>query len=228
MGVSPGARFPGRSIAGLSILFAAQFVAAEDLRTFTATLERNQRLLRDYRWTSRVEMTLGGHSELVQVFEVDHDRNGIRRMTLAPDTDSRKRTSKKQRQLEDLRGQLQRLIDAYLLPDRVEAGQRLETAYVWQGPGESEDETRLKARNVRRQGDEVSLWLHATTGVPRKLLIVTSEAGEPVRVTTEFSLLESGPFHAATVTVETEIKEKKVVMKTENFGYSRKEAADPG
>ena len=38
---------------------------------------------------------------------------------------------------------------------------------------------------------------------------------------TEFALLEDGPFYPASVVVETEIKEKELVMRTENFDFAR-------
>jgi hypothetical protein len=72
---------------------------------------------------------------------------------------------------------------------------------------------------VLRQGDQVSLWLDAETEDPRKLEILTSYEGEPVRVTTEFLRIEDGPFYPSRVVIETEIKEKKLVVTTVNSDY---------
>jgi len=217
----PGQHLARRLIVSLAILLAADIAGAADLRSFSAKFKQNQQELREYRWRSRVEMVLDGQSETVQVFEVGHDPDGTVRKTPVSDGEDRKKASKKRRQLQALQTGLQALIDSYLQPDESTAEQYFDQASVWQGQGRVESETRLKARNVRRQGDEVSLWLDSETGVPQRLLIVTSSGGEPVRVTTEFAELEAGPFYPASVVVETEIKEKKLVMRTENFDYLR-------
>ena len=44
----------------------------------------------------------------------------------------------------------------------------------------------------------------------------------PVKVMTEFRTLDDGAFYPALTIVETEIKEKKLVMKTENFDFLRR------
>jgi hypothetical protein len=208
-------------IVWLAILLAASVTGAADLRGFAEKFERNQQELREYRWKTRVEMVLDGRSETVQLFEVNHDPDGMVRKTPVSGGDYTKKASKKQRQLRALQIDLQALIDSYLELDESTAEQYFDQAAVWQGQGRVEGETRLKARHVRRQGDEVSLWLDSETGIPRQLLIVTSASGEPVRVTTRFALLEAGPFYPASVVVETEIKEKKLVMKTEDFDHAR-------
>jgi hypothetical protein len=210
-----------RLSASLALVLAAGIVGAADLRDFSKRFGQNQKELRAYRWKSRVEMVLNGRSESVRVFDVRRGSDGSLAKTPLPGAKGAKKPSKKQRRLEALGTDLQALIDSYLEPDERTADRYFDQAAVWQGPGRIEGETRLKARNVRRQGDEVSLWLDAETGVPHDLLIVTSAEGEPVRVMTEFVSLEDGPFYPASVVVETEIKEKKLVVKTENFDFSR-------
>jgi hypothetical protein len=205
----------------MALFLVATVAGAADLRSFSDRFRRNQQELRDYRWTSRVEMLLGGRTETVRVFEVSHDSDGLLLETPVPSENDGKKVTKKQRQLLALQLDLQALIDAYLQPDQRTAEQYFDRSSVWQGQGRVAGETHLKARNVRRQSDEVSLWLDSETGVPRELLIVTSAGGEPVRVTTEFTRLEDGPFFPSSVVVETEIKEKKVVMKTENYDLRR-------
>ena len=210
-----------RLIALLALFLAATIAGAVDLRSFSDKFERNQQELRSFRWTSRVEMLLDGRSETVQVFEVSHDSDGQLIKTLLPGEQDGKKLTRKQRQLLDFQQELQALIDAYLGPDERTAEQYFDRASVWQGPGRIDGETYLKARNVRSQSDEVSLWLDSETEVPRELRIVTSTGGEPVRVTTQFTRLEAGPFIAENVVVETEIKEKKVVMKLQNDDFTR-------
>lgn len=205
----------------LVLLLAVSVSGAADLRSFSNKFEQNQQELRKYRWISRTEMLLEGRSETVQVFEISHDPDGRLVKKEVPGEQTGKKVTKKQRQLLALQGDLQSLIASYLQPDEATAARYFDRSSVWQGPGRVEGETHLKARNVRRQSDVVSLWLDSKTGVPRELLIVTSAGGEPVRVMTEFARLEDGPFFPASVVVETEIKEKKVVMRTENHDFDR-------
>jgi len=216
-----GKRPTRRLIASLALFLAATTAGAADLRSFSEKFKQNHHELWKYHWTSRVEMLLEGRSETVQVFEVSHDSDDELIKTAVPGKQDGKKVTKKQRRLLALQDELQALIDSYLQPDERTAEQYFDRASVWQGPGRVDGETHLKARNVRRQSDVVSLWLDSETGVPRELLIVTSAGGEPVRVKTEFTRLEGGPFYPETVVVETEIKEKKVVMKMENYGHAR-------
>ena len=204
-----------------ALFLAAAIAGAADLRSFSNKFKQNQQELREYRWKSRVEMLLEGRAETVQIFDVSHDSDGGLRKAPIPADQNGKKLTKKQRQLLALQLDLQALIDAYLQPDERTAEEYFDRASVWQGQGRIEGETHLKARNVRSQSDEVSLWLDSKTAVPRELLIVTSAGGEPVRVTTEFTRLEAGPFFAESVVVETEMKEKKVVMKVENYDCTR-------
>jgi hypothetical protein len=205
----------------LALFLAAAIAGAADLRSFSNKFKQNRQELREYRWKSRVEMLLEGRAETVQVFDVSHDSDGLLHKAPIPAEQDGKKITKKQRQLLALQVDLQALIDAYLEPDERTAEQYFDRSAVWQGQGRVDGETHLKARNVRRQSDEVSLWLDSETGVPRELLIVTSDGGEPVRVTTEFAQLEAGPFFPASVVVETEIKEKKVVMRAKNYDFTR-------
>jgi len=228
MHARPGKRPARWLIALLALFLAVTLAGAVDLRDFSHKFNQNQRDLRDYRWTSRVEMLLEGRTETVRLFEVSHDSDGQLSKTPVPGEQDGKKLTKKQRQLLALQLDLQALIDAYLQPDERTAEQYFDRASVWQGQGRTEGETHLKARNVRSQSDEVSLWLDSKTAVPRELLIVTSAGGEPVRVTTEFTRLEAGPFFAESVVVETEMKEKKVVMKVENYDCTRRTPRDRG
>ena len=210
-----------RVVALLALFLATTIAGAVDLRSFSDKFGRNQQDLRDYHWTSRIEMFLDGRSETVQVFEVSHDSDGRLTKTAVPGEQDGKKLTKKQRRLLGLQIELHALIDAYLEPDERTAEQYFDRASVWQGQGRIDGETYLKARNVRSQSDEVSLWLNSETEVPRELLIVTSAGGEPVRVTIEFTQLEAGPFLPESVVVKTEIKEKEVVMKVTNFDCAR-------
>jgi hypothetical protein len=224
-----GTSYPLRRLAApVALVLIASAAGAEDLKRFTDSLRRNRQELQDYSWKSRTEIRLDGETQTVQLFEVRYDPDGNLRRTLISQQGAPKKVrgplrtqkvKKKQQQQQELQASLQALIEAYVQPD-ADSSQRLFAGpNVWQGQGRTEGVTRIQARNVLRKGDEVSLWLDSLTHTPQKLQILTSSEGEPVRVTTEFRVLDGGPFYPARISVETEIKEKKLVLTTENFDY---------
>jgi len=212
----------------LALVSTAGPSRAAELREFAESFRYNRQQLRNYSWKSRIEVTLAGQTQAIQTFEVRYDAEGNREKTLiASEVDPtavrgpvrKRKASKKQKQQQERQAELKRLIKAYVEPDPKTSRQLFESATVWEGQGRTEGVTRVLARNVIRQGDLISLWLDSLTRNPRKLEIVTSSGGEPVKVTTEFRTLDDGAFYPAVTIIETEIKEKKLVMKTENFDY---------
>lgn len=214
----------------LGIVLLAPAAAAQDLIRFAERFRDNQHALRSYGWKSRTEIELDGQSQKVQLFEMRYDSDGRLQKTLVSEEDGssksggpvrRRRTGKKQKKLQELQTTLTELIQSYVRPDPDAAARLFADATVWEGSGRVEGVTRVRARNVLRQGDEISLWLDSVTRIPQKYQILTSSEGEPVKVTAEFRALQDGPFYPARITVETELKEKRLLMKTENFDYLR-------
>lgn len=211
------------AIVALALVSGA--AAGDDLGRIVASFAENGERLRAYEWTSATELVVDGETQDALLDHVRFDSGGELRRTPAaegppPASEPRRRPGKKQRQqqralLESLRG----LIESYVRPDPRTARQLYADATVWQGDARDEGLTRVQARNVLREGDEVSLWLDAVTRIPRRLRILTSFGGEPVRASTEFETLDEGPFYASRVVVETEIKEKKLVFTTRNFDF---------
>jgi hypothetical protein len=216
------------AVVGLIALLAAVSAVGDDLRRFAKVLEQNQQRLRRYTWTATTEFVLDGQPQWTERHEVRYDAEGGRHSRLisseaAPDAEGdrpRGRAAKKRyAQQKKLLTELTELMRAYVQPDAATTQQIFADASVWQGEGRTAGITRVQARNVLRQGDQVSLWLSSLDAVPQKLEILTSSEGEPVRVKTEFAVLEQGPFYPAKMVIETELKEKKLVMTTETSDY---------
>lgn len=211
----------------LSVLCAAP-VLAGGLDDVARLFERNRQQLRDYVWTSTTEIALEGERPTVERYEVRVDENGVQRRTTVPSAAGRgRKAGKRQRQAEELHDSLRSLVESYVHPAPETTRTLFADPFVWRGEGRIEGVTRLQARNVVREGDQVSLWLETATERPTKLEILTSSGGEPVRVTTEFARIDQGPFYPARIVMETEIKEKRLVVTTANADYRRAERASP-
>jgi hypothetical protein len=206
---------------------------ASELAVYARMFEDNRLRLRDYTWVSRTELTLDGERQSVSRQQVRFDEKGNQLRTALPlDPDDaagpvKRRSRKREKQQQRLRDDLRSLIESYVHPNRETTRQIFEDAFVWRGEDRNEALTRVQARHVVRQGDQVSLWLDSITQDPTRLEILTSSGGEPVRVITEFERIEQGPFYPSSVVVETEIKEKKVIMATENGDYRRLDSREP-
>ena len=208
----------------VALVLAAGATAGGDLGQIAATFAANREKLREYGWKSSTELVLDGETQDAHVYDVRYDSRGEILRTPARDEPAfakgpRRTRSKKLRQQEELLENLRRLIESYVQPDPRTAKQLYADATVWQGDARAEGVTRVQARNVLRQGDEVSLWLDSLTRLPQRLQILTSFGGEPVKASTEFQTLAAGPFYPARVVVETEIKERKLVFTTRNFDF---------
>jgi hypothetical protein len=197
--------------------------AAASMTEYVRMFENNRRLLRDYSWVSRTEISLDGELQSVERYRVSVRESGSRERTaIEPDPEGAsdpKIGRKRERQQETLRESLQSLIESYIDPSERTARELFGDAFVWRGAAREEGQTRVQARHLVRQGDQVSLWLDSVTEEPMRLEILTSLDGEPVRVTTEFGRIKGGPFYPARVVVETEVKEKKLVMTTVTDDY---------
>ena len=214
-------RAPGAIVA---LVLASGAAAGDDLTRIVASFAENRERLREYEWKSETELEIDGERQDARLDDVQYDSEGELRRTPANDerssaSRSRRKPGKKQRQQEELLESLRGLIEAYVQPDPRTARRLYAEATVWQGDARDEGLTRVQARNVLRQGDEVSLWLDSVTRLPRRLRIVTSFGGEPVLASTEFEILAGGPFYASQVVVETEVGEKKLVFTTRNFDF---------
>jgi hypothetical protein len=217
---------PGRIVVALAVICVCP-VLAGGLEVFARMFEENRQRLREYAWTSRTEITLDGVRQMIEQFEVRFDEDGeqeLTRVSVEPaETDGgpirRRKNRKRRKQAEELHQNLRSLIESYVHPDPETTRQIFSDPFIWRGEGRVEGVTRVQARNVVREGDQVSLWLDAYTEEPTKLEILTSYEGEPVRMTTDFLRIENGPFYPSRVVVETEIREKKWVVTTVNSDY---------
>jgi hypothetical protein len=199
------------------------------LQVIAQAFQENRKELTQYHWKSRTEVSLDGEVQQIDLVDVCYDGQGrLRKMPVESEDrpgagSARRRAGKKQRRkVAEMAANLEDLIQSYteLDPQRMQAA--LSMAHVWEGEGEQAGTARVQARGVVRQGDAWNMWVDSVTRLPLRFEILTSLEGEPVRLMTEFSRLENGPTYAARTVVETEIKEKKMVLHMENFDLERR------
>jgi hypothetical protein len=213
------------------VLFATAGIATaqqNDARSVIAVFERNRKALQDYGWKSRMETSLDGEIVVSSLSSARYDASGevvkdpidVESPTPSPLRPVRRHKAKKLgKKVERTRQGLVKLIGSYIEigPDKLQAAFR--DARVTEGS--SGGFTLIRTRNVIRTGDQMKILVDPETLAPRRFEIVSSLEGEPVQLRTQFVDMELGPSYPAQIVIETEIKEKKMVITTENFDYAR-------
>jgi hypothetical protein len=183
-------------------------------------LERNAQELARYSWKSRTEIRVEGELVQTTLVRASYDRVGMLVETPLPgDAGTAQGSKKLKKKVLTFHEELRALTRSYfdLDPQRIQAA--LDRAHAWEGQGEQGNLLRVQARGVIRQGDTLDLWIDSATNHPRRLDVLTSLQGEPVRLTAEFAQLKDGPSYAVKTLVETELKEKKMVVRTASFDH---------
>jgi len=199
-----------------------------DTRSVISVLERNRKSLQNYEWKSRMETSLDGQTVASSLSSARYDANGkvlkepidVESSKPSPLRPVRRRKAKKLgKKVERIRQGLVDLIGSYIEIDTGNLQAAFRDARVTEGS--SGGLTLIRTRNVIRTGDQMKILVDPGTLAPRRFEIVTSLEGEPVQLRTEFVDMELGPTYPARIVVETEIKEKKMVITTENFDHAR-------
>lgn len=208
-----------------SLLLAVQGTApitagTARLEAVARMLMQNAEKLARYDWKSRTEIRVAGEMVQSSLVRVTHDKLGLAVETRLPDEPGASSGSKKMKKkvvafYEELHALTRSYVD--LDPQRMQAA--LARAHAWEGQGEQGNLLHVQARGVIRQADKLDLWIENTTDHPQLLEVLTSLQGEPVRLTTKFAQLEEGPSYAVETLVETELKEKKMIVRTESFDH---------
>ena len=190
------------------------------LEAVARMLVQNAEDLARYDWKFRTEIRVAGEIVQNSLVRVTHDELGFTVETPLPGVPGASSGSKKmKKKVVAFYEKLQALTRSYIELDPQQIQAALARAHAWEGQGEQGDLLHVQARGVIRQADKLDLWIENTTNQPHLLEVLTSLQGEPVRLTTKFAQLEEGPSYAAETLVETELKEKKMVVRTESFGH---------
>jgi hypothetical protein len=203
----------------LVALFGSASVALgqfTQVRRLSETLEANQERLQE--------------QQMVQLFDVRHDADGELQKTPIPlppeeapaePAKKKRKAKKKKQQAAELTADLKQFIDGYIhmSPDRMQ--QYVMGSKVYHGRGPSGAETQILSRNVVFQGDSMDIIIDGPSGIPKRLEIMTSHAGEPLHLDARFERLDDGTGYPAQAVVKTEVKESKITIVVENFDYEK-------
>jgi len=183
-------------------------------------LGRNAQELARYSWKSRTEITVAGKLLQVSLVQASHGRDGVLIETPLPSESGSAQDSKKlKKKVRAFYEEIQALTRSYFDLDPRQIQAALDRAHAWEGQGAQGDLLHIQARSVIRQADKLDLWIDSATNRPQRLEVLTSLQGEPLRLATKFATLKDGPSYASEIFVETELKEKKMVVRTENFDH---------
>lgn len=188
----------------------------------------NAAALQKYQWKSRTEVRRGGEAKGEQLFLMRYGTDGALQKTRIGGSEPpqrprgplrRKIAERKIEAVQDRVGDLAALAQSYahLPPEKLQAV--LAAATMVMPLGKTTDTLQVKAANVLRSGDAMTIWIDSATHQQRKAEIRTFLEGEPVTIVTEFRTLPDGPTYAARAVIDDAGQGLQVV--TDNFDYER-------
>jgi hypothetical protein len=216
----------GRGIMLALLGSAVAMAQAARLQDVLDVLRENDRQLRRYAFKLRTEIRVADELLQVSLTRASYDGDGALIETALPgETVSPPTGGKLPKKVRAFHEELCALTRSYVDLDPRRMRDALAGAHAWEGQGERGELLRIQARGVIRQADRLELWVDSATDRPRRLEVLTSMRGEPVRLEADFEQLEGGPSYAAVTRVETELKEKRMVIRTESVEHV--ELVDP-
>jgi hypothetical protein len=204
-------------------LFAVP-TAAQDIGQIAAEYVRNVEALKDYRWTSKVEISIGGAVHGTRLYTVSYDDAGF----LQHDRLEMTGDSKDLRRAEETLTRVRQMIYAYMQmkPEQVQKmfGDGSETLSTNE-PGISH----VRAHSVFHSNDVVSFWVGKSDLRLHRAEIHSAIQQQECVLSGDFADLESGPTYVARSVFQTDVTNKKgkptgrkLTVVTENFDYRRR------
>lgn len=214
-----------RPIASCALLLAALSTTGIgaapilDSGAVIAALASNHRALVGFGWTSQTEVRLAGEVLQTERYEARFGADGSLIRTRVGGSDAAHLPKKRERKVAEMRAAMDDLVRDYVEADTAWMARAFAESRVTTGG--PRDTALMTARDVIRAGDTMKIVVDGTTLEPRRIEIVTSIEGEPLELRAEFVRLPGGPACPARIVVETEIKEDRLVVTTENSDYAR-------
>jgi hypothetical protein len=217
-------------VASLAIGFALPLGAQSEQRRlaeFARAIRANQAALKGFSWESRTEIEVDGEPSGVVLAQVRYDAEGNLERTVIsrsePDSVRgpirKRKASKKRAKMNEQIAGVRQLIASYIHMSRGTLEKALGNARALPV---GEEMTRIQTRSLLRTGDTLSIWVTNRPVELQKLEIFSSYEGEPVQAKAEFRSLDGGPAYPAHTTIDTEMKERKLLLTTENFNLIRR------
>jgi hypothetical protein len=229
-----GSTSPIRVAMIVTITLALTTLAAAQRRDFATVQRANQAALRQYSWKNRTELIVDGETRQVRLEQVRYDIDGRLQKTVigggqaAMESEAGRRgggplktriVTRKKAEFREMLAELAALADSYAHPpaDRMQAFAT--RAVMTEGQGIETGSARIHGRDLMAAGDEMTIWIEPATFALRRIEIAASHEGHPVRITTDYRNIESGPTYPARSIVRDPEEHVEIVIET--FDYVR-------
>jgi hypothetical protein len=214
---------------GLGAMVSA---TAAQQREFTEAQRANQVALRQYSWTSRTELKIGGESKHVRLEQVRFDFDGrLQKTAIGVPTSSepartgppgpagalKKRVvAKKKEEFGDMLAALAALAESYahVQPDRLKAF----TARAVVAKGVEPGSVRIQGGDLVAPADQVTVWIDSVSLGMRRVEITTFYNGAPVTIVADYRTLGNGLTYQARSVLR--YPKERVEVLVEAFDYA--------
>jgi hypothetical protein len=195
-------------IPALSLALATA-LSAQTNQELARRLAENNEALRNYSWTTRVQVTEKG-KKAVSMYKMRYDIDG--KLQATPMTSE----SPQPEAVEAGLRRLAQMAVAYTQPGAHQFAKFLASAEVWAGRGTTAGTTRIEGGNLQVAGDRVVITLGKERA--ERMQVNTFIDGDPFSLVAEFrGLPQDGPTYAARTVVRVPGDQLDVVI--ENFDY---------
>ena len=191
----------------------------------TEARKANAALLRQYSWTSRMEIFDQGQVKDIRLDAVNYGPSGQLQRTVMNDQSAslprgflRRRIAEDERKrMEEYLVGLRGMLDQYTLSTTGKVQEFLARAKAT-GP-DAAGLFELTGQNVLYQGDTFSLWVDPLTRHVRRIQVSATFEGDPVNLSATFKTLPSRLNHVAYA--ELTVPAKQITVQVQNFDYNR-------
>ena len=191
-----------------------------DQEAVVATLEHDRAQLAGWSWNLETEIRLEGQLEQVQLERAKLDEHGrIHRTPSGAAGGQPPHRARMPKKLAEAVEALKQLTDSYASPDPQTLRAALTHAHAW--PSADGQVLRIQSRDVLRRSDSMDLVVERSTKRLLECSILSSLAGEPIRLDVRYAVLEGGPFLPIVVDVKTELGERELTLHTESSAATK-------
>ena len=185
----------------------------------------NDTLLKQFSWSSRVELIDNGKVADIRIDQVSYGPDGQLQRTLVNDQPGplpggflRKRIAEREREkVEKYIVGLRKLLDQYTLPTPGKVIDYVSQAQI--SAPDSNGLLKVTGSSVLVPGDVYTLWIDAATRQTRKIQLTTTYEQDMVELTVTFKTLKSGLTHAQYA--EEDVPGKGLKLQVHNFDYNQ-------
>jgi hypothetical protein len=201
------------------LLAGTAFSQHGDMAAIGDAFRQNEDRLRTYTWKSRAEVELAGEIVEVALSQVSLNARGELQGVPIRDPELGGTGKKPSKKLRQFSANLRTLFRDYTHLTEEQRKRVFDHALLRLGRGEMGDTFHLKIDSVIKSGDNFDLWVDGASKKPRRLRVMTSMEGEPLKFVVDFEELADGTKYPAHAVVESEVKEDKMIMRIETFDH---------